>query len=171
MDATIHWSGGYTSQHEFVRSVQAYSQLSDLASLMARLAALRRQGATAEDIARRLNAEGFVPPRQHEGFPSRMVHRWVTRAGLMGRERWHDELRGADEWWLADLAKHLNMSHRKLRDWAIGGWVQGRQTPIQRYWIAWAEEDEVARLRRLIAESRSGKSGYPAELIMPTTRP
>ena len=58
-----------------------------------------------------------------------MVHRLLRRGGLMGRERWHDELLGADEWWLADLAKRLNVSHRKLRDWVICGWVRGRQTP------------------------------------------
>ena len=26
VDATIHWRGGYTSQHEFIRCVNAYSQ-------------------------------------------------------------------------------------------------------------------------------------------------
>ena len=171
VDATIHWHGGYVSQHEFIRCVYAYSQLSDLDSLMRRVGELRQEGATCPEIADRLNAEGFVPPRRHRGFTAMMVNRLLMRGDLMGRERWHDELLGADEWWLADLAKRLNLSHRKLRDWAICGWVRSRQTPIQGYWIAWADDDELARLRRLAAESRSGKSGYSAELTMPKTRP
>ena len=171
VDATIHWRGGYTSQHEFIRCVHAYSQMSDLDSLMRRVGQLRQDGATCPEIAGRLNAEDFVPPQRHQGFNAMMVHRLLKRGGLMGRERWHDELLGADEWWLADLAKRLNVSHRKLRDWMICGWVRGRQTPIQRYWIAWADNDEVARLRRLIAESRPGQSCYPAELTMPKTCP
>ena len=90
VDATIHWRGGYTSQHEFIRCVYAYSQLSDLDSLMQRVGELRQDGTTCPEIAGHLNAEGFVPPRRHQGFTAMMVKRLLMRGGLMGRERWHD---------------------------------------------------------------------------------
>jgi hypothetical protein len=137
---------------------------------MSRVAELRQQGETSQEIARRLNAEGFAPPRRREGFNPVMVQRLLRRGGLMSRERVHDELLGADEWWVADLARRLQMPHRKLRDWAICGWVRGRQTPIQGYWIVWADDDEVTRLRKLIAESATGKTCYPVELTTTKTR-
>ena len=65
----------------------------------------------------------------------------------MGNERLHSELLDQHEWWLADLARELRMSHLKLRDWITRGWLHARRTPIQGYWIAWADRDEVRRLK------------------------
>ena len=167
VDVTIHWSGGFTSQHEFIRSVNSYATLRDFDPMMRRVAELREQGQTTQEIADRLNAEGFMPPKQREGFNARLVELLLKRAGLTGRERLHDELVGDDEWWLNDLARKLPMCPQKLRAWAVRGWVHGRQTPIQRNWILWADEDEAARLRALVAESRPGKIRYAAELTIP----
>ena len=69
-----------------------------------------------------------------------MVRQLLKRRGLIGSERTHDELLGQDEWWLADLARELQMSHLKLRDWVIRGWVHSRQTAVQGCWILWADE-------------------------------
>jgi hypothetical protein len=132
VDATIYWSGGYTSQHEFIRSVNSYTTLRDFKALMSRVTELRQQGRTSEEIACCLNAEGFRPPKQGEGFNGRIVDHLLKRAGLIGRERSHDELLGENEWWLTDLARKLQMCHEKLRSWAIRGWTHSRQTPIQR---------------------------------------
>ena len=38
VDATIHWSGGFTSQHEFIRSVNSYATLQDFDAMMRRIA-------------------------------------------------------------------------------------------------------------------------------------
>lgn len=170
VDATIHWSGGYTSQHEFVRSVNGYETLRDFDSLMARLAELREQGHTTQEISDRLNAEGFRPPKQRAGFNARLVELLLRRAGLTGRERLHNELLGSNEWWLTDLSKRLPMCPEKLRAWTTRGWVHGRQTPIQKNWILWADDDELARLRRLEAESQPGRTCYPPKLTTPKTR-
>jgi DNA invertase Pin-like site-specific DNA recombinase len=170
VDATIHWSGGFTSQHEFIRSVRSYATLRYFDPLMCRVAELREQGQTTQEIAGRLNAEGFMPPKQREGFNARLVEILLKRVGLTGRERSHDELLGDSEWWLTDLSRKLPMCPGKLRTWAIRGWVHGRQTPIQRNWILWDDDDEVARLRALVAESRPGKISYPAKLTTPKTR-
>ena len=167
VDATIHWKGGYKSQHEFIRSVNSYATLRDFETLMLRAAQLREQGETTQQIAIQLNAEGFTPPKQHEGFNSRLVELLLRRGGLVGRERSREDLLGAGEWWLTDLARKLQMSHEKLRDWIGRGWIHGRQTPIQKCWIVWADEDELDRLRQLVVDSRPGKCCYPAELTTP----
>ena len=41
VDATIHWAGGYESQHEIIRPVGSYAQLRDFESLMNRVVELR----------------------------------------------------------------------------------------------------------------------------------
>lgn len=170
VDATIHWNGGYTSQHEFIRSVNSYATLRDLDALMLRVTELRHQGKTMDEIADHLNAEGFRPPKRHDGYHEKLVAIILKRGGLVGKERSHDELVGAGEWWLSDLARKLPMCPLKLRYWATYGWVHGRRTPIQKHWILWADDDEIARLRLLVAESRPGKFNYPAELTTPKSR-
>jgi hypothetical protein len=170
VDATIHWKGGYQGQHEFIRTVNSYSTLRDFETLMLRVAQLREQGGTTQKIATQLNAEGFTPPKQHEGFNARLVELLLRRGGLVGRERSCDDFLGAGEWWLSDLAKKLRISSVKLRDWILRGWLHGRQTPIQKCWIVWADEDELVRLQQLVAESRPGKCSYPADLTTPKTR-
>jgi len=170
VDATIHWSGGFTSQHEFIRAVNSYATLRDVDLLMRRVAELREQGQTTQEIASRLNAEGFKPPKQREGFNARLVELLLARGGLIGRERLHDELLGQDEWWLSDLSRKVPMCREKLRAWASRGWVHGRQTPIHRNWILWADNDELTRLRALLAESRPGRTCYSAELTTPKNR-
>ena len=95
----------------------------------------------------------------------------LKRRGLIGNERSHDELLGRHEWWLTDLARALQMSHLKLRDWADRGWVHSRKTPVQGRWILWADPAEVKRLGRLLAESRRGVNAYASELRTPKKRP
>jgi len=170
VDATIRWAGGYESQHEIVRTVGTYAQLSDFNRLMDRVADLREAGRTAPEIATALNAEGFHPPKAAGEFNGPIVHQLLKRRGLIGLERAHDELVGKDEWWLTDLARELKMSHLKLRDWARRGWLHARRTPIQRYWILWADHEEVRRLRQLLADSRRGVNAYSSKLKTPKKR-
>jgi hypothetical protein len=83
----------------------------------------------------------------------------------------HDSLRGANEWWLIDLAREVGVPADKLRDWARRGWVHSRQTPVQRYWILWADRDEVKRLKKLLARSQRGINAYETSLTKPKPRP
>ncbi len=170
VEATIHWKGGFQSQHEFVRPVQNYSQLRDFDALMDRLTKLREQGHTSPEIAAKLNAEGFSPPKRRGDFTGPVIYQLLKRRGLIGCERSHNELLGDQEWWIADLARELKMSRQKLRDWIVRGWLHGRKTPIQGYWIAWADADEVCRLQRLLAASRRGINNYTHELTQPKRR-
>jgi DNA invertase Pin-like site-specific DNA recombinase len=171
VDVTIHWAGGYESQHEIVRPVATYAQLRDFERLLDRVVELRQAGHTAAAIAGVLNAERFYPPKRRGEFTMPVVRQLLKRRGLIGNERSHGELLDRDEWWLADLAGELQMSHLKLRDWAVRGWVHSRRTPVQGYWILWADKDEVRRLRRLLSESRRGANAYASELRTPKRRP
>ena len=51
VDVTIHWQGGFISQHEVVRPVRSYEQLRDFDKLMDRIVTLRHEGHTAAQIA------------------------------------------------------------------------------------------------------------------------
>jgi hypothetical protein len=138
---------------------------------MDRVEELRQAGQTAPEIAKALNAEGYYPPKRRGEFTSPVVHQLLKRRGLIGNERSHDELLGRDEWWLTDLARELKMSHLKLRVWALRGWAHSRKTPVQGYWILWADKGEVRRLRKLLAQSQRGINTYTNELKTPKKRP
>jgi hypothetical protein len=167
---TIRWAGGYESQHELVRPVATYAQLSDFERLLDRVAELRAAGHVAPQIAATLNAEGFHPPKADGQFTTPIVYQLLKRRALIGNERSHNELLGEHEWWLTDLARELKMSHLKLRDWANRGWLHARRTPVQRRWILWADQDEVRRLRQLLADSRRGINAYSSKLKTPKQR-
>jgi DNA invertase Pin-like site-specific DNA recombinase len=149
VESSVHWKGDYVSQHEFNRTVQSYSQLRDSDLLFKRIVELRASHNTTKEIAVALNNEGFLPPRQKGGFHKDTVTLLLKRQNLIGVERSHDELLGENEWWLADLASRLEVNLTKTRYWALRGYVHARQTPIQGYWIAWADKDELARLEKL----------------------
>jgi len=170
VDVTIRWAGGYESQHEIVRPVATYAQLSDFERLLDRVAELRKAGHVASEIAAALNAEGFHPPKADGQFTSPIVYQLLKRRALIGNERSHNELLGDHEWWLTDLARELKMSHLKLRDWASRGWLHSRRTPVQCRWILWADHDEVRRLRQLLADSRRGINTYSSKLKTPKQR-
>ena len=162
VDVTLRWAGGHETDHQIVRPVATYAQLRNFDVLVDRVASLREAGHTAKQIAEVLNAEGFCPPKREGGYTVPVVYQLLKRRGLIGDERAHDKLLAKGEWWLADLARQLRMSHGKLRDWAVRGWVHSRQTAVQRCWIIWADKQELARLRKLLASSRRGRQRlYP----------
>ena len=171
VDVTIHWAGGFESRHQIIRPVATYAQLRDFELLLSRVVELRESGQVATEIADHLNAEGFYPPKRRGQFTAPVVYQLLKRRLLIGRERSHNELMGRDEWWLTDLARELQMSHLKLRDWANRGWVHARQTPVQGNWLLWADADEVNRLRELLSQSRRGVNAYTNELKTPKERP
>jgi DNA invertase Pin-like site-specific DNA recombinase len=171
VDVTIQWAGGYESQHEIVRPVATYAQLRDFDRLMDRVVQLREAGHAAPQIAERLNAEGFYPPKRSGQFTVPVIYQLLKRRALIGNERSHDELLGENEWWLTDLARELEMSHMKLRDWANRGWLHSRKTPLQGRWILWADQEEVTRLRELLEQSRRGVNAYTSKLKTRKERP
>jgi DNA invertase Pin-like site-specific DNA recombinase len=167
---TIHWQGGFTSQHEDVRPVRSYEQLRDFDKLMDRVAALRQEGHTAAQIAGTLNGEGFVPPKRRGEFFPELVRQLLSRHGLANEKTYTDPL-GPHEWWLPKLAEAIPVSVGKLADWARRGWLHSRKTPAQCLWVLWADKQELKRLRKLAALSHRGVVKYPTELTTPRDRP
>lgn len=169
VDVTIHWQGGFLSQHEVVRPVRTYEQLRDLDKLMDRIVALRHEGRTAAEIAVCLNREGFVPPKRCGEFYPELVHELLVRRGLSNEKKYASQL-GPHEWWLPRLAEAIPVSAGKLADWARRGWLHSRRTPAQHLWILWADKPEVKRLRKLATLSHRGVVEYPLDLTTPKRR-
>lgn len=163
---TVHWKGGFTSEHQAVRPVKLYAQMEGYEQLMAHIAELRRQGYTAAGIARKLNEEGYRTPKMRGDYHPVLILKLLSRLGLANEKTYEGQL-GPHEWWLPDLAREIPVTAEKLSDWARRGWVTARKTPAQGLWVLWADRRELARLRRLVAASQRGMSGYPKSLTTP----
>ena len=162
---TIHWQGGFTSQHEVVRPVRSYEQLRDLDKLMDRIAAFRDESYHGPDC-RRPQPGGVQPAEEAARFlprPRPPAH----GASRLTRSEAQTEQLGPHEWWLPRLAEAIPVTVGKLADWSARGWVRSRRTPEQHLWILWADKAELTRLRKLAASSHRGVVEYPAELITP----
>jgi DNA invertase Pin-like site-specific DNA recombinase len=167
VDATIHWAGGFVSQHQIQRPVAEYHQMRDYDRLVERLRELHGADLTAAEIADRLNQEGFHPTGRRKMFCAMTVRHLLSRWQLSG-ERYDKVKLGPDEWWLSDLARNLSVSYSTLRRWIALGWVHCRRTPQLDYHLIWADADEMDRLRRLRDHGRT----YPRIATPPTlTRP
>jgi hypothetical protein len=123
---------------------------------MDRIIEMRREGETIKRIAARLNADGYRTPRTRKGYTSTSVRKLLSR-GELTRGGIPTRRLDRHEWWLPDLARELQMSANKLRDWALRGWVRARQVPPRGLWVVWADGRERQRLRRLRAASRRGR--------------
>ena len=122
---------------------------------MNRIIEMRQEGRTIKQIAVQLNAEGYRTPRSRKGYTSTSVRKLLSR-GELTRGRIGTRQLDRHEWWLPELARLLQMSANKLRDWALRGWVRSRQIPPRGLWVVWADGRERQRLRRLqIASKRS----------------
>jgi DNA invertase Pin-like site-specific DNA recombinase len=176
VDVTIHWKGGMTSQHELIRPVGSYEQLRDYDRLMKRIVTLRDQGQTTRVMAEQLTREGWRTPRHRTHFRSDTVRKLLSRRGLCESRppaSKSDQLLRPHEWWFGDLAGSLAMPQPTLYAWLRRGWVHSRQLHGRHgRWIVWADEDEVDRLRRLRARSRSwSDDAPPVDLTTPKPRP
>jgi DNA invertase Pin-like site-specific DNA recombinase len=168
---TIHWQGGFTSEHVVVRPVGRMSQLRDGQRLLDRLVQLRREGGTAGQIAERLHAEGFRPPKRcGEFFHAENIRKMLYRLGVTEATLCLEPLQ-AHEWRLPELAEKLGIAAAKLRAWAQRGWMHARQTPVYGHWILWADGAELRRLRQLKRHSKAGVSTHDSVLTQPKRRP
>ena len=152
-EVVITWRGGVTTRHEIVRPVSRYESLGSYDQLMNRIIEMRQEGQTIKQIAVQLNAEGYRTPRSRKGYTSTSVRKLLSR-GELTRGRIATRQLDRHEWWLPDLARELQMSANKLRDWALRGWVRSRQVPPRGLWVIWADGRERQRLRKLRAASK-----------------
>jgi hypothetical protein len=94
----------------------------------------------------------------------------MRKLGLVG-ELYRDTLLNEDEWWLADLARKLNVHNQKVQYWAKQGWVHWRRSPSGKYYIIWADAEEVLRLHKLKTKRNSYIAANNPDLVTPKPRP
>jgi DNA invertase Pin-like site-specific DNA recombinase len=172
VDVELRWAGGFVSRHTLSRPVQTYEQLSNYDELITRIDTLRGEHKTLADIAAKLNAEGFHPPKRSRQFTPAILSRFLrergVRIGPLPRSVSDNGHLQADEWWLADLAAELAMPTATLHRWQRVGWVTSRKvTEAGGRWAIYADADELVRLHRLRDAPRGWPQPYPTELITP----
>lgn len=169
VDVTIRWHGGFESQHQVVRPVRCYSQLRDYDLLVARIKVLHQQGRSVPAIAEQLNLEGFTMPSRRTVFSIGTLAPIMKRLRLRG-DLHRSDLLGPNEWWIRDLATELKTPIHKVYYWATHGWVHARKAPSGKYWILWADDDELNRLEKLKLQRNSHTAKRNPELTTPKSR-
>lgn len=175
-DVSIHWAGGYVSQHQVLRAVAAYEQLCQFDEMKALIESLWRTGHTTPRIAEQLNARGFRTPTRRSPFSRHMVRKLLDKWGLTEPQRAQVSAEnaqlGPDEWWLTDLARQVHADISTLARWCRWKWIHSRRIPDRcKWWVAWADADELERIKRLLACSKKSLNSYPPELKSPRPRP
>ena len=151
-ELTIHWAGGFVSQHALVRPVANYDQLDYYPQLLQRILELHDQKQTAGQIANTLNVEGLRPPKRCATFNAGMIRQllWRQRRATKRSTAMQSHPLADHEWWFSDLARHLQIPQPTLYSWMRRGWVHARQLPVNGgRWILWADTDELSRLQQL----------------------
>jgi hypothetical protein len=146
----VYWVGGGQTEAIFTRPVAKLAHLSTYGQLCERVRQLAAERRTAEQIAERLLAEGYRPPKRAVCFSAQSIRDLQRQLGISryrARPLARDGLR-PNEWWRAALAEQLRMPPATLENWIRHGWVQARQQeqPPHR-WIVWADAAELKRLR------------------------
>ena len=150
-EIACHWAGGVITRHAVIRPVRRFEQLANFDQLLARAVALRTAGATAEQIAARLNAEGFRPAKR-SAFNAPMVRRLLQRHGH-GTKRpiWSGKVPRADaeEMTLQEVAEQLGAHRQTVYGWLRRGTLKGRlaQVGTQRIWLVKLADSPVARIK------------------------
>jgi hypothetical protein len=169
VDVTIHWAGGFQSEHEIVRPVGRYEQLHDFDRIITKVVELRRRGFHSGEIAETLNADGYATAQMR---PFNEGNVWALLGRDVVRSQINDRRPGPNEWNVDDLASKLRgMSTKKLKGWVRGGWATAVQRPRRGPWILWADDDELARLQELAACSSIGVRRHPVHLTTPKQPP
>ena len=172
VDVELHWAGGAVEAQVLSRPVKRYDLQSDYPRLVERLEALCQERASSAEIAERLNAEGFRPPKRSSRFTGEMVLRLTSRLGLARRQP-HGGPVGLerDEYRPAGLSRRLGISRDTVRRWLRAGWLTVRRDEDGHH-IIWADASELRRLRELHQLPRTwANKARLARLKVPKPRP
>ncbi len=152
VDVEIVWAGGHRTRAQITRPVACLTQLSYYPQLAARARELAGSGCTIAQIAERLNAEGFRPPKRSPAFTPNAVSDLLRALGIQRSRipaRRNRPALARHEWWLRDLAAHLGMPEVTLDHWVRRGWATGYLHPQARLRVVRADPAEAERLRAL----------------------
>ena len=167
----VHWIGGHRTEASVIRPVARLEQLSYFDDLVARVRELRDEGVTSEDIAKKLNAEKWRPPKRRATFNTGMVQSLLYRRNVVRQRRGATPagtVLNGTEWLLPDLASALAMPTITLYSWLRRGWVNGRQLDGPHH--LWAIPADAAELARLHALREAPKRGWRAQTDRPAAR-
>lgn len=156
VDVAITWAGGHTTYGQVIRPVASLEQLSYYPRIVQVVTAAVAEGLSYRQIADRLNAAGLRPPKRRESFGPQGVHDLVARLHLRhsehGTATGSPRPPGTHDWWMADLARELEMPPITLYNWITRGWVTAAQQPERPHrWYVTADQHELARLRAIRA--------------------
>jgi DNA invertase Pin-like site-specific DNA recombinase len=151
MNVAIHWKGSQVTQDTCFRPVRSYTRMPNLQELLERVRYWRQQGCTAAEIATKLTAEGFQPPKRRDHLFTAEIARSLLHQCGLGAEHQQSDLLKKHEWWAADLARELKIDPKRINAWIHRGWVEARRTPIHKRWLVHADPKELRRLRKLAA--------------------
>lgn len=169
VDVTIHWKEHFTSHHDISRTVATYEQMRDYDQLVERLRTFYAQGLTGEQMAAKLNDEGFTPPRRRNAYSKTMVTALLRKLNLVREVKRTDVLQ-ENEWWVRGLADKLGVGTQKVYYWIKQEWIHSRRSPVKKVWIVWADDDEVERLEQLKTHISSWTAARSPELATPKKR-
>jgi DNA invertase Pin-like site-specific DNA recombinase len=172
VDIKLYWLGGVVTEHTITRPVSRYEQQANYTRLVRRLKELCRGKLSSSEIAEKLNAEGFRPPKRTDHFTGEMVLRLTIELGLPRRKR-HGSVAdlGKDEYRPAGLARKLGVKRDTVRRWMRVGWLNLRKDE-EGHHILWADADELRRLRELRRLPRTwANKERLAKLQKPKQRP
>jgi DNA invertase Pin-like site-specific DNA recombinase len=149
VDVALYWVGGAVRSHTITRPVAQYGQQSDYSQLVARLGERCLERRTSAEIAERLNAEGFRPPKRTDRFTGGIVGRLTAHLGLARRPR-HGSTAGLGpaEYRPTGLARRLGVGRDTVRQWLRAGRLTVRRDE-DGHQVIWADADDLRRLREL----------------------
>jgi DNA invertase Pin-like site-specific DNA recombinase len=158
----VIWAGGHRTTGQISRPVACLTQLSYYPQLAGRARELADARLSLAQIADRLNAEGFRPPKRCQAFTANAVSDLLRVAGARRpRIPAHRPPLAGHEWWLRDLAGHLAMSPITLDSWVRRGWATGYLHPAIKLIVVRADPAEVERLRTLHQTPRGQHNRRP----------
>jgi DNA invertase Pin-like site-specific DNA recombinase len=145
LDLVVHWAGGHESPKRIRRPVGKLVQLQDHKKLIEKIHGLRRAGYTADQVAEKLNANGWLTPTHRNQFNGRLIRAMMSRHGSVPRGPKAPATDDPNDWRLAELAAELKMPLVTLYGWMRRGWLKARRVSGQ--WVVTADRDERRRLR------------------------
>jgi len=160
LSVTVHWAGGFESQHESRRTVATFDDMRDADSLLQRAQQLYNFGFPRCELVSILNQEGFEPARQSSFTLKNINALFLTlrRKGMISSSPKLPQ----GFWRSGELSKKIEINPATLTGWRHRSWVQAKLAG--RRWIYWANPAELERLGKLAKHPKENFAPTPTEL-------
>jgi hypothetical protein len=117
------------------------------------------KGLSWREVADELNAEGWIPPRQHRGFTGDSVRSTASKHGLTTSLRPKTALENHERP-LTELAFELKIPTVTMMAWARRGWITARKLREEgrSFWIISTTTEELAKIRAMRTATTARRS-------------